>query len=560
MQPPESTAPAKPAGAIRIAGIVSAIALLVYQCGAVFARYIINDDYQTLYTSWLKASGKMPGRDFFLASYYLLIDIFAPLFRLHFGAWFPLYAARFFFVAMMAVIALLLYRLTTPLFSEVAGWLAPLMALASAAMIYRGLDLRPDLITTATWLAVFVLLEKDRSSRRDLLIGALLGIGFLNRFKAALIFPLVLGAYLIRLRRKSLAQALLFVAAGGLAVFAIYLLWIAATDDLRTFFEVNRKLYSEMGDFEKLGEGIRGATIRTTLRVDALYWLLAATGVGLRAMRHRTYTGYQNYLCASLFIVSALTVVLNPIYYVYNLVTLQALLAPFAAYALARAIERVRPMVGVLLAIMPLVYQLPACVWSLTPTNEHQKNLETFLLRYTKPDAVVFAFEGIGLYRPSTFHWRIPWIYIERYTGGGWRLADEFRRTPPEIIVRSYRVPAWLTRSDRDFLDARYVALTPYLLVPGFDTHGREGTFAADLLAGGEYEVLREGDGVCSLDGRSFTSDQRFTLQAGPHVVAASRARCALRRYYPPEARQLIANPERLPYLSAPYLGPVLKP
>src|SRR5205085_4700812 len=386
MQPPETTAPS---GVIRVAGIVSAVALLVYQCGAAFFRYIINDDYQTLYTSWLKASGKMPGRDFFLASYYLLIDIFAPLFRLHFGPWFPLYAARLFFVAMMAVIALLLYRLTTSLFSPIAGSLAPLMALASAAMIYRGLDLRPDLITTATWLAIFVLLERDRSTRRDLLVGALLGIGFLNRFKAALIFPLVLGAYVMRARRKSLVQALLTVAAGALAVFALYLLWIACTDDLRTFFEVNRKLFSEMGDFEKLGEGIRGATVRTTLRVDALYWFLAVTGVGLRAIRHRAYTGYQNYLCASLFIVGVLTVVLNPIYYVYNLVTLQALLAPFAAYALARAIERVRPIVGVLLAVMPLLYQLPACVWSLTPTNAHQKNLETFLLRYTKPAAVV---------------------------------------------------------------------------------------------------------------------------------------------------------------------------
>lgn len=557
MQPPETR---DASGAIRIASIASAVALLIYQCGAVFVRFIINDDYQTLYTAWLKASGKQPGRDFFLASYYLLIDLFAPLFRVHFGPWFPLYAARFFFVAMMAVIAWLLYRLTTPLFSKTAGWLAPMIALASAAMIYRGLDLRPDLITTATWLAVLVLLEKERSDHRDTLIGALLAIGFLNRFKAALIVPLVLGAYLMPQRRKSVVRALLFVALGGVVVAALYLLWIACTDDLRTFFEVNRKLFAEMGDFEKLGEGIRGATIRTTLRLDALYWLLTAAGVGLRAIRRRDYTPYQNYLCASLFIVGVLTVVLNPIYYVYNLVTLQALLAPFAAYALGRAIERVRPIVSVVLALIPLLYQLPACVSALTPTNQHQKDLETFLLRYTRPDAVVFAFEGIGLYRPSTFHWRIPWIYIERYAGGGWRLADEFRRTPPEIVVQSYRVPAWLTRSDREFVGARYVALTPYLLVPGFDTRGHQGTFEADLLVGGEYEVLRQGAGVCTLDGRSFVTEQHFTLAAGRHSVGASNARCALRRYYPPEARRLIENPEQYPYLSAPYLGPVIKP
>jgi hypothetical protein len=560
MQPPDSPAPASASGAIRIAGIASAIALLAYQCGAVFFRYIINDDYQTLYTCWLKASGKMPGRDFFLASYYLLIDLFAPLFRLHAGPWFPLYAARFFFVVMMAIIALLLHRLATPLFSPVTGWLAPFIALGSAAMIYRGLDLRPDLITTATWLGVFVALQKEPSNRRDTLIGVLLGIGILNRFKAVLIVPLVLGAYLMRARRTSVVRALLFVAAGGVAVFALYLIWIACTDDLGTFFDVNRKLFAEMGDFEKLGEGIRGATVRMTLRVDALYWLLTLAGVGLRAMRRRDYSAYENYLCASLLVLGVLTVVLNPIYYVYNLVTLQALLAPFAAYTLARVVALVRPAVGVAIALTPLIFQLSSLVHALEPTNQHQRDLETFVLRYTKPNAVVFAFEGVGLYRPSTFHWRIPWIYIERYVQGGWRFADEFRRTPPEVVVLSYRVPGWLTPADRAFVGERYVGLTPQLMVPGFDSRGREGTFTAELLAGGEYEVLRQGNGVCTLDGQLFTSGQRFTLEAGAHRVSASRARCAFRRFYPIEARQLVANPDGLPYLSAPYLGPVFKP
>ena len=143
---------------------------------------------------------------------------------------------------------------------------------------------------------------------------------------------------------------------------------------------------------------------------------------------------------------------------------------------------------------------------------------------------------------------------------GGWRFSDEFRRTPPEIIVLSYRVPKWLTHADRAFVRERYVTLTPLLLVPGFDSDGREGTFAADLPVGGEYEVLREGNGVCTLDGQPFTSGQRFTLAAGAHRVSAAGARCAIRRFYPIEARQLVANPDDLPYLSAPYLGPVLKP
>jgi hypothetical protein len=545
--------------ALRITAVAATASLLVCQVFAVFSRFLVNDDYQTLYTAWLRAKGKVPGRDFFLASYYLLPDLLALFFRMDLGTWVPLYAGRILLVGTMGIVAILLNRLGTRLFSPTTGLLAPILALSSAAMIYRGLDLRPDLITTASWLAVFTLLASPSlSNRKAGAVGLLLGFSLLNRFKAALIAPFLLIEYLSRTRRRNLWPPILFTALGAVFVFVLYLVWIAATDGLRTFLDVNRQLFAGMEGFQVLGVGARGRTFRGTLGLDALYWALVGLGVILRVGHHREYDRDQNRLCGLLLGLAAVSVILNPVYYSYNLVTLQVLLAPFGGFALARLIDVCRrALVPILLTLLPVFFQVPSLMQSLDPSNEHQKNLQTFLLRYTRPTAHVFAMEGIGLYRPSTFHWRMPWIYVERYRRGDWRFADELRRNPPEIVVRSYRVPGWMTESDRDFLAKHYQWLTDQILVPGCDTGRRDGEYRADFLIGGDYEGLRDGDGICLADERPFTTGERLTLTAGTHRLTARGARCALRRHYPADARALLRNPDRLPYLSVVYLGPI---
>lgn len=561
----DSRTPGKRHASIAVA--LATAGVLAYQSYAAFVRFLINDDYQTLYTAWLKAEGKVPGRDFFLASYYLLTDLIAPLFRIAPQTWAPLYIARLTLVGVMALIGWIVFRLTGALFGKPALHFAPVVTLVTSAMLYRGLDLRPDLLTTAAWLAIFLLLATRSSATGDALTGALMALSLINRFKAGLIVPFVVVAYFVASRSVPTAIRKLMVVAGAmLTVLAAYVGWVAWSTGLQTFFAVNTRLFAGMQDYAELGRGIRAQTCRDSLRLDPLFWILTLSGVILRTKNHRRFGMRENYLTLALAALGAATVIFNPIYYSYNLVTLMPLLAPFAAYALAGAAvsvsRRVRSprlagAIPILFAIAPVVVQAHTFVYVLRPDNTHQKDLQRFLLRHTAADARVFALEGVGLFRPSTYHWRIPWIYIGRYTSGEWRFSDEFRRTPPEIVILSYRVPGWLVESDRVFLATHYVSLAGAIMVPGFDTHGRDGTFEADLLVGGEYETLKEGTGSCTIDGISFQSGTRIPLRSGVHPIVASGARCALRRYYPIEARLLVVDPERLPYFAGPFVGPL---
>ena len=547
---------------VRVTTMGATAVVLLYQAFAVFSRVIVNDDYLTLYTAWLRSEGKVPGRDFFLASYYPLPDVIALFFRLNVGTWFPLYAGRLLLVGVMVIVAVLLYKLGARLFSPMTGWLAPLFALSSAAMIYRGLDLRADLFTTAIWLGIFVLLTSTSLSDRQVVcVGILFGLAIVNRFKAAWIAPFLLIEYFARGRERTPWRAAAFTSLGAITVFAAYAVWIASTDGLETFFETNRRLLGGVADYQVLGAGVRGRTLYASLSLDRMYWVLAGVGMILRARRLGAYDSNQNRLCGLLVALAVSTVVLNPAYYVYNLVTLQPLLAPFPAYALARLIDLVsrRRVPGFLLALLPVFTQLPAFRLALDTSNRHQKELQTFFLRHLAPGAAVFAMEGVGLYRPSNFHWQIPKVFLDRYRRGEWRFAEELRRTPAEVIVLSYRVPDWMVSTDRQFVAQHYQTLAPLILVPGFATDGGDGRYRAELLVSGEYEGTKEGNGRCTLDEEPFESGTRWSLLAGTHHVTASEARCGLRRYYSPQARALLNNSGGPPYLLYPYLGAMPK-
>jgi hypothetical protein len=73
---------------VAVPAFIATVLLCAGYVASSYNRYLINDDYLTLYTAWLKSQGKVPGRDYFLGGYYLLPDLVAPLFRFGGGALF----------------------------------------------------------------------------------------------------------------------------------------------------------------------------------------------------------------------------------------------------------------------------------------------------------------------------------------------------------------------------------------------------------------------------------------------------------------------------------------
>lgn len=534
-----------------------------------FTRYLINDDYQTLYTAWLQSEGKRPGKDFFVASYYVLIDLVSPLFRLAPNTWLPLVVSRLALVGVLLLASFFLCRIGTRLFDADTGWLSPVMALGTAAMLHRGLDLRPDLLTTVLWLAIIDrLLLHERRARDDIFVGALFGAVIVSRFKGVIIGPLIVVIYLYHPRvwtgpgvARRLAAWGFRLGIGTVAILAPYLLWIARNGGAATFVEVQRTLVGGMGEFAHLTEALTQTTLFESVKTDGLYWVAAAIGLLLRLLHRRRHEARETRIVVGVLALAVASVALNPAYYAYNLVTLQTLLAPFAAHSIAVALRglfelgraQVMSVVGTL-SVVCLGLMHPELIVDLATTNSnaHQRALSEFLLRFTPPDAPVFALEGVGLFRPSVYHWRLSWILTGRYRRGEMSFARELAETPPELIVQSYRVPAWLTPADRAYIGVHYVPIAPLLLVPGFaSTSATPQSF--ELLVTGLYEVITSGE-PCEIDGAAMTPDRPVTLTAGTHRISTPDGTCVVRRYYPKEARALVANPTWLPYFTPPGL------
>jgi len=551
-----------------LAGFVLLLGVYLVSVGH---RYLINDDFQGLYTSWLKAQGKVAGRDYFLTSYYLLTDIMAPLFRLGRSPWFPVYFMRCFFIVILGWTLVLLARVSRTLFDEATGWVLPIVLLATTALLHRGLDLRPDLIANLLWVAILLQLLSGKILTRKsiLLVGAMLALVTLNRFKGLMIVPLVLGAYGYHLRKAGrglvgpAGRIVLGLALGTLVVLLPYLGWVAYTDGMGEFLRVHRTLFTELGKSYGHENGVMVNTLLESLRLDYLFWGLTAWGLVLRARRWRAYPVATNLMVAGLLLTAVATVVLNPAYYAYNLMTLQTFLAPFAAYGAVWLLNRAHarfapspgaPILAACLLFTPMLWNWEAIQETTHDSMGYQKDLQRFILENLRPDQAVFSLEGLGLYRPSVFHWRFPAVLWGQYARGDWNYVKELGEVKPELIILSYRLPGWLTAKDQAYIRAHYVFFTPLLMVPGFASAGRGPVSTFEVLVPGSYEVLLSDTGTCTLDGQAVRNGEVLNLALGNHPVVLDHAQCLVRRHYSDQAKALVHNPEGLPYLCSPGL------
>ena len=136
--------------------------------------YLVNDDYQMLYTAWLLDRGQVPSRDFAVQSFHLLPDVLRPVlwqvgYRIE-----AVTAARWFFLEGLALVPLLVARLSRRMFPAVVAPFAAVASVSSWAFLERGLDLRPDLLSLLLWLVLLELALRPSPTPRRLAISLLL--------------------------------------------------------------------------------------------------------------------------------------------------------------------------------------------------------------------------------------------------------------------------------------------------------------------------------------------------------------------------------------------------
>lgn len=287
---------------------------------------------------------------------------------------------------------------------------------------------------------------------------------------------------------------------------------------------------------------------------DVSYWLLALAGVGVAIRSWPSLSSNQRQCVFMLVMLAILSIAANPHYHAYNLVTLYPLLALFVGFSLQHIVRCTTEwskgqvvFYGALLVILVVRnVQYPV-----EHNNQHQIALQTFIDKQVQVDEAVFAFEGIGMFRPSTYHWRTSAIKISNYYNGQYSVWQEIIQTKPILIIENYRVPDWLLEDERDAIYQHYVSIAPSILSLGLKTQAE---IQGELLKSGWYTVGGQENKQCWVDGNKFSSGDKFWLDAGKHILQSTDGTCVLHWYFStPEVYVLRqSNLYKRPYLFSP--------
>ncbi|MEZ8232149.1 glycosyltransferase family 39 protein [Vibrio splendidus] len=520
---------------------------------------LINDDYMALYTMWLLHDGKEAYVDFNVDSYTLLFDMLAPMYGLIGERIEIVYAYRSIFIVLLCVMATQLYLLVRLFFTNRIAVITLLLVFTTTAMLMRGLDLRPDLLILVLWLQVIVILyiSQFKAPLKMLLVGFLFACALLFKFKALLI-GVVIGIYALHgfrkpnFSKKITIDLLAFLLGSSLCMFIFYFLVGNATFSLFLDTTKNLLFYSVSHSSESVSLRLR--TIGLYFLQDVAFWVLVISGFFI-AFNQRESLKYKQKSCLfSLFSLLSLSILANPHYHAYNLVTLYPLLAVFLAFSInwfASDRKLHRAVKIRLLTIIISIMIVKGGVVHYYRDNQHQLALNQFIQNNTQSQDAVFAYEGIGLFRPSTYHWRTSAINIRNYWEGRYNVWQEILSVKPLLIIESYRVPSWLLEADRRSIYEHYVEIAPYVLTLGFSND-----FSSDgsILRTGLYQMISSEGQTCFLNKKLYASGEKFLLQAGQYSLATNHGYCTVQWYYPKGTLEELkqSNSSGRPYLYSP--------
>jgi len=528
-----------------------------------FSAALINDDYMALYTTWRMSIGDVPGIDFNVDSYTLQFNLFSLIFKLIGDKIEVIYVFRLLMMLTLFGIIIQIKTILGTFVSRKIALVTIFLLLIALPMYSRGLDIRPDLLILLTWLQIVILLPKQsiHVNIKMVLIGVLIGIAYLLKFKS-LIILLPIGMYLFYycykgLHISSLIRSALMICTGFLLALLAYTILFGVQELVKLLVSSTELLgLSASGGIKT--PGLKLHVIKHFVKQDIYYWILFFTGIGIAVKDIRTYPSESILKITTIFLLLILSVALNPHYYAYNLITLYPLMAIFVALSIKWIAERMENMpqkksAFYITAIVLILIQPIAGIASypLRNSNEYQMKLHCFIQNNTTPDQAVFAYEGIGLFRPSTFHWRTSSIMLRNYFNGRYSVWQEISETKPILVILSYRLPKWLKKQDAKQLFRNYVPIAPYVMTLGVRTNS---SIRATLMKSGFYQVLNSIGQSCELDGREVEDRSIIWLEAGKHTLNSPKGASTLRWYLRKESiNQLLkSNPKRYPYLLPP--------
>lgn len=520
---------------------------------------LVNDDYMAIYTTWLLSAGKVAEVDFNVDSYTLLFDWMASAYHLVGERFEIVYLFRSVFLLLLIAIAAQVYVIVRQ-FASVNITLTTLVLLfSSSAMIVRGIDLRPDLVILFLWLQTIIVLylKSTSDAYKFFITGILLTLAMLFKFKAILIC-VVIGFHGLSclIERRSISALAVNITALFAGVLITILLFVATagSDSFNLFIDTTRELLFYSASQAGKAGTLKWSVLKLYFLQDAVFWLLALMGVALASRQWRSVSVTKRQCLLMLLMLAAISIAANPHYHAYNVVTLYPLIAVFVAFSVQYVVASgANFSAGKILfcSVVILFLLVRSLVHPIKHNNHHQVALQAFIESELQTNQAVFAYEGIGLFRPSTYHWRTSAIKIDNYHAGRYNVWQEITEVKPVIIIENYRVPGWLLEQDRAAIERHYVPLTPLVLTIGLKS---ESKIVGEILSSGWYILESDSGQSCFVDGAEQRQNDKLWLEAGQHTLQSAGGVCVLRWYFSePELESLRrSNVDSRPYLFSP--------
>ncbi|MGR3958235.1 hypothetical protein BCT26_11700 [Vibrio lentus] len=524
-----------------------------------FNSVLINDDYMALYTMWLLSDGKEAGVDFNIDSYTLLFDLLAPLYYIVGERIEIVYFYRILFIFLILIASNQIYLLIRIFFNRSAALITLIFILTTTAMFMRGLDLRPDLIILVLWLQILVVIyvKKYKSGTKMFLIGFLCSCALLFKFKAILIV-VVIAVYLLggisqpHFVKKTVLKIMAF-ASGSSACIMLFYFWGSA-ETFNIFLDTTQDLLLYSVNHTSENVSLRIKVLGRYFIQDTVFWLLSVSGFFIACLQFKKWDYQQQSCLLAMSFLLLLTILANPHYHAYNLVTLYPLMGVFCAFSInfLSSSRKISRETKIRLSIIVIsISVIKGAIIHYYRDNQHQIALHQFIKNNTLYVDSVFAYEGLGLFRPSTYHWRTSAIKINNYWEGRYNVWQEILSEKPILVLESYRIPEWLLQEDRVSLYAHYVEIAPHVLTLGFSNGSN---IEGNILREGLYKVTNSGGEICLLDEKRYFSGESLWLKAGPHTLSTEIGICTIQWNFTKGALKELkrSNSRSKPYLYSP--------
>lgn len=538
--------------------------ITVFYLAAIKYMAIVNNDYMAIYLTWLVEIGGRAGINFSFDSYSLMFNLLSPVID-RFGENINIvYIFRFINALMIILISLQLYLLMKLYVQKYVALCSIAVLLLTTVMYTRGIDIRPDIFVLVIWLQIILMLCKEQSLTnlpRMFIVGFLYGMGFLFKAKSLIItVPMLIlfyGGCIHRGIRVSEALKALAAIMVGCFVSLIIFFLQANLNGIDELYSAGLTLLTHSIDNED-DAGLKSVVLFNAVKADFGYWLFFIFGSYIVARNYAKYHTNQLLLFMAIFTLIILSVVINPHYYAYNLVSLYSLMILISALYIKIPLDKsffssskMKVVSGLAITSYLLIKAFVGMVEVSKYTIDHQLALNNFIKKNVNTYRSIYAYGNIGLLRKSKVHWVGYRNQSKEYNRSGYNAWKEIEQTKPILVILNYRILERLGSLDRKSLFSHYTYLTPQILTPGFSS---EGEVKGRLLLTGNYRLTHSDEGVCNLNGDFYEDNAIVSLRKGLHTLSTADGKCTLKFAFDPQAveRLIVSNPNMLPYLVTP--------